>query len=242
MTLGQYIKQLRQQRALSQPQLASQMTVEQSYLSKLENDHSIPSNEVFRKLLAALDLDLGSFMQGVAEQGDKQSLTQIPDIEAWYQNLDKHKLARRRSWILMALVCISLGCALFYSGYRALFLPERQYEYHSYGELRDDEPLDLYTRWHRYVSDADKQNRADYDALRLMYQKRQAPELLYSFDYRGSAFVVQVDNGRRYFEVQPERVHHVSRPGNAWMQFIGIVLFVAGLLALLLERRYARAH
>ncbi|WP_164881466.1 helix-turn-helix transcriptional regulator [Pseudoalteromonas sp. R3] len=113
MTLGQYIKQLRQQRALSQPQLASQMTVEQSYLSKLENDHSIPSNEVFRKLLAALDLDLGSFMQGVAEQGDKHSLTQIPDIEAWYQNLDKHKLARRRSWILMALVCISLGCALF---------------------------------------------------------------------------------------------------------------------------------
>ncbi|MCG7536128.1 helix-turn-helix transcriptional regulator [Pseudoalteromonas sp. OOF1S-7] len=242
MTLGQYIKQLRQQQALSQPQLATRMTVEQSYLSKLENDHSIPSNDVFRKLLVALQLDLDSFMTGIGDQGDRHHLTQIPDIEAWYQNLDKHRLARRRSWLVMALMCIALGCALFYSGYRTIFLPEYQYEYFSYGELRDEEPLDLYTRWHRYVSEADKQNRADYDALRLMYQKRQAPELLFSYDYRGSAFVQPVENGRRYYEVKAEQGRIVPRPGNAWMQFIGIVLFVAGLLGLFIERRYARVQ
>ena len=40
MTLGQYIKQLRTDMELSQPQLAERMQVEQSYLSKLENDKS----------------------------------------------------------------------------------------------------------------------------------------------------------------------------------------------------------
>lgn len=242
MTLGQYIKQLRQQQALSQPQLATQMTVEQSYLSKLENDHSIPSNDVFRKLLAALQLDLDSFMAGLTERGDRQHLTQIPDIEAWYQNLDKHRLARRRSWLMMALICISLGCALFYSGYRTIFLPEHQYEYFSYGELREGEPLDLYTRWSRYVSEAETASREDFDALRLMYQKRRAPELFFSFEYRGSAFEQPLDTGRRYFELKAEQGRSVPRAGNAWMQFIGMVLFVAGLLGLFIERRYARAQ
>ena len=38
MTLGHYIKQLRTTANMSQPQLAEKMDVEQSYLSKLEND------------------------------------------------------------------------------------------------------------------------------------------------------------------------------------------------------------
>ena len=55
MTLGEYIKDARAQMQLSQPQLAEQIGIKQSYLSKLENDKSLPSNEVFRRLLNALN-------------------------------------------------------------------------------------------------------------------------------------------------------------------------------------------
>ena len=37
MTLGEYIKDTRAKMQLSQPQLAEQIGIEQSYLSKLEN-------------------------------------------------------------------------------------------------------------------------------------------------------------------------------------------------------------
>ena len=58
MTLGEQLKKLRNAKALSQPDLANLAGIEQSYLSKLENDKSMPSNEIFRKLLAAFNLSL----------------------------------------------------------------------------------------------------------------------------------------------------------------------------------------
>ena len=60
-TLGQQVKQLRNNKKLSQPEFAQQVGIEQSYLSKLENDKSIPSNEIFRALLIALDLSIDEF-------------------------------------------------------------------------------------------------------------------------------------------------------------------------------------
>ena len=51
MTLGEQLKKLRNAKDLSQPDLANIAGIEQSYLSKLENDKSIPSNDISRKLL-----------------------------------------------------------------------------------------------------------------------------------------------------------------------------------------------
>ena len=64
-TLGQQLKQLRNNKKLSQPEFAQQVGIEQSYLSKLENDKSIPSNEIFRALLILL-LTLNSSLSVVA--------------------------------------------------------------------------------------------------------------------------------------------------------------------------------
>ncbi|WP_229381076.1 helix-turn-helix domain-containing protein [Shewanella psychropiezotolerans] len=47
MTLGQQLKQFRIDRGFSQPELAELAGIEQSYLSKLENDKSVLSNMSF---------------------------------------------------------------------------------------------------------------------------------------------------------------------------------------------------
>jgi transcriptional regulator with XRE-family HTH domain len=62
MTLGEQLKKLRNEKALSQPDLADLTGIEQSYLSKLENDKSMPSNDIFRRLLAAYELSLADFI------------------------------------------------------------------------------------------------------------------------------------------------------------------------------------
>lgn len=80
-TLGQQLKQLRNNKKLSQPEFAQQVGIEQSYLSKLENDKSIPSNEIFRSLLIALDLSIDEFMKPLVSSHDKARLMQIPDVE-----------------------------------------------------------------------------------------------------------------------------------------------------------------
>ena len=47
MNFGEKLKQIRTQKNLTQPQMAEAIGIEQSYLSKLENDKSIPSAEMF---------------------------------------------------------------------------------------------------------------------------------------------------------------------------------------------------
>jgi len=48
MNIGEKIKQLRTEKNLTQPQLAEAIGIEQSYLSKLENDKSTPSADIFQ--------------------------------------------------------------------------------------------------------------------------------------------------------------------------------------------------
>jgi transcriptional regulator with XRE-family HTH domain len=63
MTLGEQLKKLRADKGVSQPELAELAGIEQSYLSKLENDKSLPSNEVFRKLLNAFSLSVVQLLE-----------------------------------------------------------------------------------------------------------------------------------------------------------------------------------
>jgi len=59
MKLGQYIKELRRQRHLTQRQLAEKISVDFSYLSKIENDRleHTPSLKTLQDLAKALEVD-----------------------------------------------------------------------------------------------------------------------------------------------------------------------------------------
>ncbi len=54
--LGHNLRQLRTAAALTQPQLAEKASIEQGYLSKLENGRASPSQDVLDRLAAALDV------------------------------------------------------------------------------------------------------------------------------------------------------------------------------------------
>lgn len=95
MTLGQQIKTLRVEKNLSQPELANAIGIEQSYLSKLENDKSTPSNDIFRKLLVGLDISIEELIKPMNSAYIKSHLIQIPDIDNWYRA--KFKVSRRFS-------------------------------------------------------------------------------------------------------------------------------------------------
>ncbi|NQY64150.1 MAG: helix-turn-helix transcriptional regulator [Alteromonadaceae bacterium] len=80
MNFGEQFKKLRNELGLSQPQLSELTGIEQSYLSKLENDKSVPSNEIFRSLLSAYKIDLNQFLSDFDLKRDRELLSQIPDV------------------------------------------------------------------------------------------------------------------------------------------------------------------
>jgi transcriptional regulator with XRE-family HTH domain len=68
VNFGEKVRQLRAERNLTQPQLAQLIGIEQSYLSKLENDKSIPSADIFQAIQLALSIDVATFLEGVDEK------------------------------------------------------------------------------------------------------------------------------------------------------------------------------
>ena len=122
MKLGQKLRQLRERRQWTQPQAAEAIGIEQSYLSKLENDHSVPSIEVFRRIVDTYETNVAKIMEGI-DPADFSNLTQITDV-ADFLNIEgrKRQVRARRRTTCQALA-VALGAGLIYAGLAGLFFP-----------------------------------------------------------------------------------------------------------------------
>ena len=235
-TLGQQLKQLRNNKKLSQPEFAQQAGIEQSYLSKLENDKSIPSNEIFRALLIALDLSIDEFMKPLVSSHDKVRLMQIPDVELWYKSKAVKSSATQRKVIYLAMFLISIGCALFYAGHKNYVFNERFYEYKSQGVIKTGEPLNVFTHWSNYIIESNREKRDEKN--REMLARRVSSFKLMD-EYVGESFVEEVEGGKRVYTAN-ELSRTMPHAGNSWFEFLGIFAAVFGLALALLEPRLTK--
>ena len=69
MKFGEKLRVLRNDKDLTQPELAEAMGIEQSYLSKLENDKSLPSNDVLNRILDVFDIEVGDLVNDLESVG-----------------------------------------------------------------------------------------------------------------------------------------------------------------------------
>ncbi|TMP73497.1 helix-turn-helix domain-containing protein [Pseudoalteromonas sp. S1608] len=235
-TLGQQLKQLRNNKKLSQPEFAQQAGIEQSYLSKLENDKSIPSNEIFRALLIALDLSIDEFMKPLVSSHDKVRLMQIPDVELWYKSKAVNSSATQRKVIYLAMFLISIGCALFYAGHKNYVFNERFYEYKSQGVIKTGEPLNVFTHWSNYIIESNREKRDEKNREMLA---RRVPSFKLMDEYVGESFVEEVEGGKRVYTAN-ELSRTMPHAGNSWFEFLGIFAAVFGLALALLEPRLTK--
>lgn len=233
MTLGEIIKQLRNQKQLSQPQLAESAGIEQSYLSKLENNHSVPSNDILRKLLAALDIELEQLLEKLPHSELHQLAKQIPDIEHYLNSKKQQNYQQSRKLLLLSSLLIVLATTLFYIGYSRLAFSEWQYRYESEGIVKPGEPINIFNSWHRDLSDG-KQIQQKREEMRLRYK----PDYLTTDYNHGNKFVQQSEQGRRLYR-QKQRFHQ-PQTINAILRVLGVLLFSAGVMGFILELRLSQ--
>ncbi len=120
MTLGERLKQRRNELDLSQPALAERMGIEQSFLSKLENDRSLPSNDTFRGWIAALNLSLAETLEPLEMSYIHSKLRPIADIEQYVSKNSARQLKERQRLFRVSAIALALAFPLFYSGFTAL--------------------------------------------------------------------------------------------------------------------------
>jgi len=235
MTLGEQFKQLRHELGLSQPELAELAGIEQSYLSKLENDKSVPSNEIFRSLLKAFNLELSQFLARFDISSSRGQLSQIPDIENWLQHQQQQQGEKQRRYLYSCSALIVIAVTLFYAGFSTLLFSETRYQYESMGVVQPGEPKDIFHSWRRLITatgmEGDQQRRAKEAE---MVQRQDVDYYLTRENY-GQQLTMTVEGGLRLYKLDKEEQE--PRLINALLQILGILLFSAGIMGFVLERK-----
>jgi len=222
MKFGEKLRLLRQDKELTQPELADAMGIEQSYLSKLENGKSLPSNDVLNRILDVFSLEVGDLVEGL-DQGVRNQLRHIPDVATYFNNEKQQLIGNRRRWLLISSALIASGVALIYAGNVHLFYPSVVYQYISEGVILDGESKEFFRR----------RNQAGN-----LVTERRDEDYLTTWEYRGNVFNVSVDGGSRTYYVDGE--HEIDPWQNKGVTFIGLLLGVFGAIGLVLERKLSR--
>jgi len=239
MTLGNYIKQRRATLGQSQPELADVIGIEQSYLSKLENDKSIPSNEIFRRLLSALNSSVEDVVATLDKNYAQTQLMAIADIESHIKQHQARSLKSQRNYLYSCGILIVFAITFIFTGYSKLLFSEKHYIYKSSGVILPGEPKHIFHQWERLVVATEDQPRHKLlDTKRAEMTKRTDIEHIVLADYKGEEFMKDVEGGQRYFYLDTHS--DISRSENAWLQIIGVLLLAASVYGLVIERRLFR--
>ncbi len=237
MNLGEYLKNCRETYKRTQPDVAKEAEIEQSYLSKLESGKSIPSNEVFNKLVTVYEIDLEDLVAKLSDQEIKK-LDEIKAINKVVSQRKKGRLDTAKNISIAGLVMLTIGVGLLCFS----ILPDRsqsQYSYRSEGVLKKDEELRAFELVYRDLQQLNDDERLLTKRGELLSRLEQQDVLSESF--KGEGYVVNTPEGRRFFKLIGK--HESKRDyWNRWFIVPSFMFLVAGAGCFFLSRRWSKSN
>ncbi len=223
MKLSEKIKLLRTSENLTQPELAGKTGIEQSYLSKLENDKGTPSYEVIHKIAQAFDMSGMDLINSLSQSYIDQHLTHIPEVAAEYASVKEkqNRLLKRR--FTMASLVVVLGIGLFFMGGQGIFFAESEYIYESPGIIAVGETIYQFDK-----NPIRALNESQEEAEVRIKNNRQRLNMVFLTlpHYEGNVFIADVAGGRRVYEFREEK--DLDSMKNDLVSSLGMMLIVAG--------------
>lgn len=242
MNFGERLKQLRTGKGLTQPQFAQMAGIEQSYLSKLENDKSVPSAEMFGTIVAALGMDAATFLQDVDQDVLAATLRHIPQVTQFTSSEVAAQVHHTKRWLFGSAAAWLLGFAMMLAANDGIFFSNTMYKYSSPGVIRPGEAENVFSTYREVlanqllaklitVEEMGKQS-AEFVA------RRDRPVTVEWPENRGTVYYEPAENGRRRFELVNTR--HIEAKGNRILQYLGAIVLLSGFVGLFIEWRLRR--
>lgn len=242
MNFGERLKQIRTDRSLTQPQFAQLAGIEQSYLSKLENDKSVPSADMFTTIVSALEMDAASFLQDVDRELLATTLRHIPAVSQFTAGEATARATHTRRWLFGSAAAWILGFAMMLAANDGIFFPNKLYKYSSPGVILPGEAENIFSSWREVLA---QQLLAKIITTEEMGKQsaqfvaqRDRPVTVEWPDSRGTVYYEPAENGRRRFELVDTR--YIEAKGNRILQYIGAIVFACGFVGLFIEWRLRR--
>lgn len=240
MNFADKLKQLRNQRNWTQPQMADVLGIEQSYLSKLENDKCLPSAEMYQNIVQKLGITSKAFLSELDEHVLHKELQQIPEVSTFLSDSQKSRLRTIKLYLFVsALICL-IGIAAIFAARRELIFSNQVYTYVSPGVLQQGESENLYEKFRELnhmkfaagLQDITQMNQALFE----FENQRLRPEVVETNDDLGNSFYRRDQKSYRKFTLAGNRPRNAVS-SNRYLELAGAILCAAGLLGFLIEWR-----
>lgn len=223
MKLGEKIKQLRNDAGLTQPELAEKAQIEQSYLSKLENEKGSPSFEVISKIAAAFEIEVMILIDSLSMSYLQENLQHLPEIAIKLEARREAKKSKMRRSYIMAAMSIIFGVALVILGNSSTIFPQSIYQYKSMGLINKGEV-------NRHFQTSPLRELAETREMSDKRIENNIPrldeELLLTRSYSGEGFIEGYGTQRRYF--QKIHVREIESPMKDASVVFGFIFLLGG--------------
>ncbi len=223
MKLGEKIKKLRNDAGLTQPELAQNAGIEQSYLSKLENDKGSPSFEVISKIASAFNIEAMTLIDSLDTLYIQESLVHLPEIAVKLEERRNKQQAKFKLQYAISAILIVLGLASVLLGNSTGIFADTMYEYKSMGLIEPGELNNHFT----HGSLHEVQETRDERTKRIKLNAQRIDEMTINmYSYIGEGFVNNYGEQRRYFRLENERPF--ESPWHDIFVILGFVLLTSG--------------
>ena len=242
MNFGERLKQIRTEKGLTQPQFAQLAGIEQSYLSKLENDKSVPSAEMFSTILSGLGMDEATFLKDLDKDVLASTLRHIPAVAQFNTTTLVAQVSHTKQWLYGSAAAWILGFAMMLAANDGIFFSNKLYKYTSPGVILPGEPENVFETKREILSLKMMAKIIAFEEMQKELQEfqvtRARPLTVEWPDSRGTVYVEREKIGYRRFDLI--HTQHVQAPGNRILQFLGAIVFACGFVGLFIEWRLRR--
>ncbi len=229
MRLGEKIKSVRQHKGMTQPELSEAVGIEQSYLSKLENGKSIPSEELFERLMEVLGISVVELIDDLDPLHLRRDLYQLSVVNEALKSQKAKGAKLRKQLLTWAGLCFVLGIGIASAGMFKAF-SQTYYSYVSPGIVLPGESKEIFDNWSQAY---------DFSGFQENKQKmhqRLDEEYRLSNIFLGPRFFEPVESGGRLFKLRESRTVEQTL-ANQLALIVGIALLSLAGYLLYVERR-----
>lgn len=233
MEFGNYLRQCRENTKRTQPDVAAEIEIEQSYLSKLESGKSLPSEEVFNKLQQVYSIDLNEMVKLLSPQ-ELIKLADIKSIREVTSRKNNRQLHGSRKWSVAGLVMLMLGVGFF----AIAIVPVQstdEYVYRSEGVLKVDEDLNAFELVYEDPEQL-KNDKGQLDNRTALLVRLDQVDLISDMD-RGEGYVKKTPHGRRFYKLIGSSLH-VRDFFNRWFMVPALMLLAGAIGCFVIARRW----
>lgn len=238
MTMGEFLRSLREQKQWKQPEAAQQIAIEQSYLSKLENNKAVPSTDIFQRLQQVY----GFTVEQLTNELGHEELTKLKDIVSireFVNNTRKQNTRSQRRLMVGAVIMLMLGALLFAFGIAMKDNREVFFIYESKGVIKQEESLNLFAsmpEYHEFLATMEIESRRNYLKTSPLFPRLDYDQSLDS-EYRGNFYDVAVEGGHRRYNRVGADGRKNPQPFYLGVSF-GFMFIVGGLALFYTSRRW----